>query len=140
MTWALKRSGIFSTASLYRELQFPGMKNDFMMDIWEAKLPLKIRIFLWQVCNDKIQSAEQLVKRNWPGNVVCKMWGMVESTYHIIFGCVMAHFFWWFAREVFGWRSVPPSVPDFRELILERANWKTKQIYLFLSVQSGLSD
>ena len=31
-------------------------------------LPLKIKIFLWLICNDRIQSAEQLVKRNWPGD------------------------------------------------------------------------
>ncbi|PUZ46519.1 hypothetical protein GQ55_7G086200 [Panicum hallii var. hallii] len=36
VTWALERSGLFTTSSLYRELQFPGVTNRYMMDIWEA--------------------------------------------------------------------------------------------------------
>jgi hypothetical protein len=57
--WAFEKSGCFSTASLYRELVFPEMVNKWMMCIWREKLLLKIKIFLWQVCNDKIQLAEQ---------------------------------------------------------------------------------
>ena len=48
----------------------------WMMNIWGwggGLPPLKIKIFFWQACNDKIQSAEQLVKRNWPGSAPCKM-------------------------------------------------------------------
>jgi hypothetical protein len=55
------------------------------MNVWKTKVPLKIRIFLWQVINDKIQSAEQLKKRNWPGSVACKLCGLLESTSHIFF-------------------------------------------------------
>lgn len=54
---------------------FPGMHNIWMQGVWKAKLPLKIKIFLWQVCNNKVQSAEQLRKRNWPGDLDCKMLG-----------------------------------------------------------------
>jgi hypothetical protein len=36
VTWVLERSGLFTTSSLYRELQFPGVTNRYMMDIWEA--------------------------------------------------------------------------------------------------------
>ena len=89
-TWALERSGLFTTSSLYRETQFPSIINNHMMDIGEVKLPLKIRIFLWQVYNDKVQSAEQLVKRNWSGDLNCKMCGMPESTDHIFFGCTVS--------------------------------------------------
>jgi hypothetical protein len=60
-------TGEFSTTSLYRELTFPGYTNKWIAEIWAAKLPLKIRIFLWQVYNDKIQSAEQFSERNWLG-------------------------------------------------------------------------
>jgi hypothetical protein len=61
--WCLYRIGIFTTASLYNEILFPGFENRWMMCIWKTKIPLKINIFLWQVCNDKIQSAEQLKKK-----------------------------------------------------------------------------
>jgi hypothetical protein len=64
VTWILEKSGEFSTSSLYKEITFPGMENKWMLNIWQADLPLKIIFFLWQVCNDKIQFAEQLRKRN----------------------------------------------------------------------------
>jgi hypothetical protein len=83
--WILEKNGCFSTASLYRELFFPGVVNKWMMSIWRAGLPLKIKIFLWQICNDKIQSAEQLKKKNWSGPLECKLCSEVESTKHIFF-------------------------------------------------------
>jgi hypothetical protein len=72
VTWILEKSGEFSTSSLYKfstsslykEITFPGMENKWMLNIWQADLPLKIIFFLWKVCNDKIQFAEQLRKRN----------------------------------------------------------------------------
>jgi hypothetical protein len=45
------------------------MVNKWLMRIWDTKLPRKIRIFLRQVYNDKIQSAEQLKRRNWLGTL-----------------------------------------------------------------------
>ena len=47
------------------------------------------------------------------------MCGQLESTYHIIYGYVLAHFFWCFGREVFGWAIVPDSVPAFQAEIIE---------------------
>lgn len=41
-----EKSKEFSTASLYKELTFPGVVNGWMMNIWRASLPLKVRIFL----------------------------------------------------------------------------------------------
>jgi hypothetical protein len=41
--WILEKSGLFSTTSLYRELMFPGVVNKWMMCIWRAKLPLKVK-------------------------------------------------------------------------------------------------
>jgi hypothetical protein len=79
---------VFTTASLYRELFFPGVINRELMDVWGASLPLKIKVFVWQVYNDKIQSEEQLCKRNWPRESGCKLCGEKETTDHIIFGCI----------------------------------------------------
>jgi hypothetical protein len=46
VSWSLERSGNFTTASLYKELTFPGIMNNWMLNIWKAALPLKIKIFL----------------------------------------------------------------------------------------------
>jgi hypothetical protein len=92
VAWGLEKSGEFTTSSLYREILFPGVSTKHMLDLWGASLPLKIKIFLWQVYNDKIKSAEQLKLRNWQGPIECKMCGQLESTYHIVFGCAMPRF------------------------------------------------
>jgi hypothetical protein len=76
--WAFEKTGSFTIASLYRELTFPRLTNSWLiMMIWEVKIPLKIRIFLWQVCNDGIQSTEQLVKRNMLGDINFKICGRI---------------------------------------------------------------
>jgi hypothetical protein len=46
VTWILEKSRNFSTSSLYKEITFPGMENKWMLNIWHAGLPLKIKIFL----------------------------------------------------------------------------------------------
>lgn len=89
----------------------------WMMKIWQANVSLKIKIFTWQVCNDKIQSAEQLVKRNWLGDIECKMCGRLESTGHIIFECAMVQFVWCFCKDVFEWQYTPKTVEDFQERV-----------------------
>jgi len=64
MCWAFEKSGIYSTRSLYKALTFGGVEIGFLKDIWKARIPLKIQIFLWMVYHDRIQAAVQLKKRN----------------------------------------------------------------------------
>jgi hypothetical protein len=89
-----EKSGQFSITSLYRELVFLGVVNKWMMSLWRVRLPLKIKVFLWQICNEKIQSAEQLKKKNWSGPLECKLCGEIESTNHIFINCALAKFSW----------------------------------------------
>jgi hypothetical protein len=123
---------VFTTASLYRELFFPGVINRELMDVWGASLPLKIKVFVWQVYNDKIQSEEQLCKRNWPRESGCKLCGEKETTDHIIFGCMMARFLWCVCRDAFGWRATPTKVSKYIEEVLEGGNRKTEMLYIFI--------
>jgi hypothetical protein len=61
--WALDKSKTFTTKSQYRFVTHRGvcfLKSD---DIWHSKLPLKIKIFLWQLKHNKLQSAVSLKRR-----------------------------------------------------------------------------
>lgn len=96
MCWAFEKSGIYSTRSLYKALTFGGVEIGFLKDIWKARIPLKIQIFLWMVYHDRIQAAVQLKKRNWAGPEECKLCGELETVDHILFQCPMALFLWVF--------------------------------------------
>jgi hypothetical protein len=137
--WVLEKSGTFSTSSLYNELTFTGFSNRWLMNVWKTKVPLKIRIFLWQVINDKIQSAEQLKKRNWPGPTACKMCGVLESTSHIFFRCALANFCWCMCRDALGWPFPPSEAVDIFNFCYNFSNKQTRRVlYLFGAVAWSL--
>jgi hypothetical protein len=135
VTWCLEKKGIFTTASHYNAMFFSGYENKWMMCIWEAKIPLKIKIFLWQVCNDKIQSAEQLKKRNWDGPIECKMCGQVESTEHIFVDCVLAKYGWSVFRDALEWPNTPNNI---EELICKLAEGSDREKLCFYFWLPGL--
>lgn len=61
--WALESNKTFSTKSLYRFLTDSGVASKMAGYVWKAKLPLKIKFFLWQIFNNKLQVAQSLIKR-----------------------------------------------------------------------------
>jgi hypothetical protein len=137
--WVLEKSGAFSTSSLYNEITFTGFSNRGLMNVWKTKVPLKIRIFLWQVINDKIRSAEQLKKRNWSGSVACKMCGVLESTSHIFFHCALASFCWCMCRDVLGWPFLPSDAANVFNFCYNSSNKQTRRVlYLFGAVSWSL--
>lgn len=95
-------AGKFTTRSLYRELTFGGIRDEQMIDVWACRVLLKIQFFMWMVFHDKIQSAVQLKKRNWSGEVNCKLCSLPETTDHILFQCPVANFLWTFLRDALG--------------------------------------
>jgi hypothetical protein len=93
-----------------------------MMNIWRARLPLKIKIFLWQVCNDKVQSAEQLKKKNWPDPLECKLCGNIETAEHIFLRCALASFLWSVVKDAMGWDCSPITMNDIYNKLVEGSN------------------
>ena len=49
LIWALEASEKYTSRSLYRLMLNPGEVDSRMKDIWEVKLALKIKIFLWML-------------------------------------------------------------------------------------------
>jgi hypothetical protein len=65
--WALDRKNQFSTKSLHRFLTDRGTTSRVAGYIWRSKVPLKIKLFLWQMVNNKLQVAVNLKKKGWKG-------------------------------------------------------------------------
>lgn len=55
----LTKKGIYTTKSMYKFMSFGGIVNVQLNELWKVKMPLKIKIFLRQLLQDKIQSRDQ---------------------------------------------------------------------------------
>jgi hypothetical protein len=54
IAWGLSSSKTFTTSSLYRFLTTGGVDSKMVKRISKCKIPLKIKIFLWQAFQDRI--------------------------------------------------------------------------------------
>jgi hypothetical protein len=64
LSWGLTTSKLFATRSLYRFMTNGGMDSKMARKIWKCKIPLKIRVFLWQTFQNKVQTSLQLKSMN----------------------------------------------------------------------------
>jgi hypothetical protein len=62
-----------------------GASVAFHKDVWEAKVPLKIKIFSWQLILDRLPSSQQIATRHGPATGNCSLCGAVEDAGHIFF-------------------------------------------------------
>lgn len=110
--WALEKNGIYSTKSLYRFITDGGMVSRIAGYIWKCKIPLKIKFFLWQTFNNKLQVAQSLSKRGWKGDIHCCLCGAFETVNHLLFGCSLARFVWGVVQTIFHLDWLPNSLDD----------------------------
>jgi hypothetical protein len=57
---------------------------------WKAKIPLKIKIFLWYLRNGVVLSKVNLVKRHWKRCTNCCFCAKKETIQHLFFDCPIA--------------------------------------------------
>ena len=101
VSWHLDPSGKFSVSSLYSKLSQGAMVPHFR-DLWKAKVPLKIKVFSWQLSRDRLPSGGQLISRQGPSDGLCELCGEAEDASHMFFKCSIARFAWSVLRQVLG--------------------------------------
>ena len=91
-------------------------------------MPLKIKIFTWQLLRDRLPSGVEVVKRFGPGDGTCPLCAVPESGTHILFSCPAARFLWSFLAEALGseWQA-----QDLAEFLEVQANRTGKRRRLF---------
>ena len=93
MFWNLNKNKRFTIKSVYewleRDLAGPNFKW-----IWKASIPLKIKIFLWQLFQNAVLIRDNLWKRNCPGNPICSFCTNMETANHLFFTCSLARTVW----------------------------------------------
>jgi hypothetical protein len=135
MTWELEKTGVYSTKSMYRWLLHRGVSNGRMKKLWKSKLPMKLKMFMWLVSQDRIQSGVNLKRMHWKGDPRCVVCNRPESADHILFSCVLARFTWGCLGRAFGWNKTPKSLQDFLDgwLHMNDDEYKFK-LFLFTMV------
>jgi hypothetical protein len=93
ISWHLEPSGTFSSRSLYLSLckkpEVPLTKY-----LWSYVVPLKIKIFTWQLARGRLPSNDQILARFGPSEGKCVLCDNIEHVDHIFFQCPLAQFLW----------------------------------------------
>ena len=71
-------------------------------EIWRAKMPMKIKIFMWYLKRGVILTKDNLVRRNWNRENNCSFCHINESIQHLYFDCAYANFLWRAIHLLFG--------------------------------------
>jgi hypothetical protein len=108
ISWNLEQSGQYSVNSMYRKLS-AGASIAHFKDVWAAKIPLKVRIFSWQLILDRLPSSHNIAARHGPGNGRCSLCGVEEDASHIFFTCSPAKFAWSVFRQLLGCSWCPAN-------------------------------
>jgi hypothetical protein len=108
--WGKKKS--FSVKTMYTHL----CRNEIEKHnkrIWKAKMPLKIKIFMWLMQLNAILTRDNLTKRNWQGDKRCSFCNNDESVIHLFFECALARYIWSLIVMVIGADCRPISLDQF---------------------------
>jgi zinc-binding in reverse transcriptase len=92
--WSLDTKGIFLVRSMYLFFMNGGCINYSMNYLWELKLSLKVRCFLWLVVQNKILITDNLSRKGWIGPLSCVFCPVNESVNHLFLTCPFMSDFW----------------------------------------------
>jgi hypothetical protein len=109
-TFVWNRSKTFSVRAMYNDLiTRAGVPYD--VSSWKAKVPLKIKIFLWYLRQGVILTKDNLAKRKWKGGTECCFCSAHETIQHLFFDCPVAWLIWSIVSITFDFRK-PRSISD----------------------------
>jgi hypothetical protein len=89
--WTWEKSRKFLVKSMYKHL-FSWDINKPNKKLCEAKIPMKIMIFMWLMHENAILTKDNLSRRNWQGDKRCFFCNTFESIEHLFFDCCMARY------------------------------------------------
>jgi hypothetical protein len=95
ISWKWNVNGKFSVASAYN-CHFNGPMVSFSSDsIWRAICEPKYRFFGWLAMHNKVLTADNMLKKNWPCDPICSLcFCMEEITPHLLTSCNFSEVVW----------------------------------------------
>lgn len=95
--WRKEKLGMYSVKSAYFMLQERKFSNQgsnnagFWRNLWNLKIPPKVRNFLWRACSDCLPTKDLLREKRVPINATCPMCNdTAETILHILVTCSYA--------------------------------------------------
>ena len=95
ITWTATGDGCYSAKAVYR-LQFEGqIRSDMTEKIWSTWAPPKTKFFAWLLLQNRLWTADRLMRRRWPNCYFCPFCiRNLETAWHLFFDCPFARMFW----------------------------------------------
>jgi hypothetical protein len=93
--WRWTQNGEYSAKSAY-QIQFEGSFSKLKLTpIWRAKSEAKCKFFAWTLLHSKILTANNLAKRNWQNDPICKLCcSEPETPTHLCKDCAFTKQVW----------------------------------------------
>ena len=88
-----------------------------MIEIWNSRLPLKIKIFLWMLWHYTVQTGEQLKIRKGKGSERCKYCGKLKTRNHLFFNYNIAQIIRVWVRISLRWYERPISIQSYESIM-----------------------
>jgi hypothetical protein len=132
--WQFHSSGVYSSHSLYRIINFRGVMPVFIPAVWNLIIPPRVQFFLWLLSKDKILTRDNLRKRRNVDNPSClfceeeEIWEVIYEVLGVKIGVnyeSMASF--WLCNKQFG----------ICNMFSAAVCWNLWKIRIFLCFQSG---
>jgi len=85
--------------------------------LWKAKLPYKIKIFLWLLEKGVILTKDNLIKRKWVGDPSCYFCSDNENINHLLFCCPVAKVIWGIIAMSLGANNIPTDIDQYKRWV-----------------------
>lgn len=100
----------YSSVEGYNQLQTSGLKEPHWNIIWKAKIPAKVKIFLWQAIHKVLPTASFLSSRGLQSEAWCAWCNKeIEDINHLIWNCDLARKCWNFFHK---WWELQGTLPS----------------------------
>jgi hypothetical protein len=57
--------------------------------LWKAKAPLKIKVWMWMISHNSIASKDNMQEKGWQGDFKCRFCDDLESIHNLFFSLVL---------------------------------------------------
>jgi hypothetical protein len=92
----------------------------------------KVKNFLWLMYQNRIQTTDNLIKKQWKGSKFCKFVTPRKQLIIYFFQYPSSIFIWSVIKDALNWTKIPKSWKDFNDNFLLERGHKMNSVILFL--------